>query len=145
MEIKHILIPYMGTAKDDDLLRTACKIAASFKAKISVVHVLEIPMNLPVDAEVVPGVDEANALLDHAEKVASSAGGKIDTGLLQARDAGHAIVEEAIARQASLIIMEARQRQRLVMLTLGKTTDYVLKHAPMAVWISRSPGINSET
>lgn len=145
MEIKHILVPYMGTTKDDDLLRAACKIAASFKAKISVVHVLEIPMSLPVDAETVPGVDEANALLDHAEKVASSAGGKIDTGLLQARDAGHAIVEESIARQASLIIMEARQRQRLGMLTLGRTTDYVLKHALMAVWISRSPGTISET
>lgn len=135
----------MGTSKDQDLLRAACKIAASYKAKLSVVHVLEIPMNLPVDVEDAPGAIEGNTLLDRAETLAESAGVKVQTSLLQARDAGHAIVEEAIARGVGLIIMEARQRQRLGMLTLGHTTDYVLKHAPMTVWISRSPGTISET
>ena len=141
MEIKHIIMPYLGTPKDEDLLKTVCNLANSYKGKVTVVHVLEIPMNLPVDAEEVPGSIEANEMLDKAEEIGSAAGAKVETELLQARDAGHAIVEEAISIGADLIIMEARQRQRLGMLTLGRTTDYVLKHAPMAVWISRYPAL----
>jgi len=138
MEIKHVLIPYMGTPQDEDLLRIACRVANAFKAKVSVVHVIEVPMTLPVDAENLPGFEEANEMLDKAEEVALSVGVEAETGLLQGRDAGHAIVEEAIHREVDLIFMEAHERTRLGMLTLGHTVEYVLKKAPMPVWISRS-------
>lgn len=137
MNVTHILMPYVGTEADQDLLRVTCRIARTFKAKISVVHVLEVPMALPVDAENLPGVEEANAKLDEAEDIAAAAGANATTDLLQARDAGHAIVEETISRGVDLVLMEAQQRIRLGMLSLGGTVDYVLKHAPCPVWISR--------
>lgn len=135
----------MGTSKDQELLHTVCRLAASYRARISVVHVLEIPTNLPVDVEDAPGAVEGNDILDRAEMIAESACAKVQTVLLQARDAGHAIVEEAIALGVELIIMEVRQRHWLGILALGHTTEYVLKHAPMAVWISRFPDMVSET
>lgn len=137
IDITHILIPYLGTPAEQELLKATCKIARLFKAKVSVVHVIEVPMALPVDADNLPGVEEANAVLDGAEDIAAESRASATTDLLQARDAGHAIVEEAISRGVDLIMMEAQQRMRLGMLSLGRTVDYVIKHAPCPVWISR--------
>jgi nucleotide-binding universal stress UspA family protein len=75
--------------------------------------------------------------LDQAEDIARTAGIKISTSLLQARDAGHAIIEEATERKVDLILMEARQRIKLGMLELGETVNYVMKHAKCAIWVSR--------
>ena len=138
MEVKHMLIPYAGTPDDEELLRIACRIAKAIKAKVSIAYVLEVPMALPIDAENLPGVDEANEILDKAEEVALSTGVQAETDLLQGRDAGHAIVEEAIQRDVDLIFMVAHERTRLGMLTLGRTVEYILKKSPVPVWISRS-------
>lgn len=140
MEVKHMLIPYTGTPQDEELLRIACRIAKALKAKVSIAYVIEIPMALPIDAESLPGVDEANEILDKAEEVALSLGIQAETDLLQGRDAGHAIVEEAIQRNVDVIFMVAQGRTRLGILTLGHTVEYILKRAPMPVWISRFVG-----
>ena len=138
MQPKQILMPYLGSDADKDLLQAVCRLAQAWKAKLELVHVIEVPMALPVDAPDLPGTDAANLILDQGEDAAADAGVEVETELLTARDAGHAIVEEAIAREADLVFMEGRQRVRLGMLTLGRTADYVLKHAPCTVWISRA-------
>jgi nucleotide-binding universal stress UspA family protein len=142
--VKHILVPFTGTCEEQQMLTMACALAKAYKATLSVIYVLEVPMNLPIDAETFPGVDEANAILDKAEDIARSVGYKITTDLLQARDAGRAIVQEASDRSADLILIEARQRIELGVLCLGENVDYVLKHAPCAVWVSRLPSACSQ-
>ena len=137
MNISHILLPYKGSSSEEELLRVVSRIARAFKARISVVHIIEVPMALPLDAENLPGVNEANAVLVKAEGIARSAGARVDTDVLRARDAAHAIVEEAVRRNVDLIFMEASERTRLGTITLGRTVEYVLKKAPIPVFISR--------
>jgi nucleotide-binding universal stress UspA family protein len=95
-------------------------------------------MTQPINTDAPAGVDEANSILDQAEDIAHSMGVKVKGDLLQARDAGHAIVEESVERGVDLIFMEVKQSACSGMVSLGKTVDYVLKHAPCNVWISRS-------
>jgi nucleotide-binding universal stress UspA family protein len=137
MNLTHILMPYSGTSADRELLKALCAIGRAVRARISVVCVVEVPMSLPVDAESAPGLDEGNVVLDEAEEVAAQVGGRISTVLLQARDAGHAIVEEAESCGADLIVMEARLEQGSGVVDLGRRCDYVLRHAHCPVWISR--------
>jgi nucleotide-binding universal stress UspA family protein len=138
LNITHILVPYTGQERDDALLAVAVQVARIARAKITAVHVLEVPMALPVDAAELPGTAEADAILDRAERVASDLGFEIQTEMLQAREAGPAIVESALDLGVDLIFMEAHRRRRFGLSLLGKTVEYVLKRAPCTVWVSRS-------
>ena len=63
---------------------------------------------------------------------------RLDTVLLQARDVGAAIVDEAIEREADLIICGLPFRRRFGgEFTVGRTIPYILKNAPCAVWVVR--------
>ena len=63
---------------------------------------------------------------------------KLETVLLQARDVGAAIVDEATERGADLIICGLPFRRRFGGdFAIGSTIPYVLKNAPCATWVVR--------
>jgi nucleotide-binding universal stress UspA family protein len=73
-----------------------------------------------------------------AFRSAESAHYKLETVLLQARDVGAAIVDEATERGADLIICGLPFRRRFGGdFAIGRTIPYVLKNAPCAVWVAR--------
>jgi nucleotide-binding universal stress UspA family protein len=101
------------------------------------VHVIEVPLSLPLDARLPGQEDEAEALLDDAQALVESYGVRAVTRFLRARRAGPAIVEEAKRRHAELIVLGAPRRaiegrRRL----FGDTVDYVLRESPCRVLIA---------
>ena len=60
------------------------------------------------------------------------------TRLERARSAGPAIVDEAVRRNAELIVIGAPRRgiDRAQRAVFGRTVDYVLKHAPCRVIVA---------
>ncbi len=137
MPFTNILVPIAGIPAEDEALRLACQIARQDKAKVLATHVIEVQRNLPLDSENSDKVERGEAMLDHAEKIAKSAKGTIETDLLQARSAGSALVNEATERQVDLIIVGVPYRKPLGDLQLGSTTMYILKNAPCRVWLIR--------
>ena len=63
----------------------------------------------------------------------------IEGELLQAREAGHAIVDEAMERNIDLILMGAEHKAPLGEYQMGRLTQYVLRAAPCNVWLWRHP------
>jgi nucleotide-binding universal stress UspA family protein len=60
--------------------------------------------------------------------------------LLQARDVGAALVDEASERDADLLVVGLPFRKRFGgEFAVGRTIPYVLKNAPCAVWVVREP------
>jgi nucleotide-binding universal stress UspA family protein len=103
-------------------------------------HVVEIDWTLPLDADVAGTSVEAQRVLDVAETAAEGAGLSIEPVLLQARDVGAALVDEAAERGADLLIMGLAYRRRFGGdFAIGRTIPYVLKNAPCAVWVVREP------
>jgi nucleotide-binding universal stress UspA family protein len=77
-------------------------------------------------------------VLDIAEATAEAHRYQLETVLLQARDVGAAIVDEATERDADLIICGLPFRRRFGGdFAIGRTIPYVLKNAPCAVWVIR--------
>jgi len=76
-------------------------------------------------------------LLRHAEEAASTADYKITGELLQAREAGPAIVDEARDRGVDAIVLGIGYKRLVGDFQVGRTADYVLKHAPCQVWVVR--------
>jgi len=130
---KRILVAVAGTVVDPDLIRIAVTLAKPSHAEVTAVHVIEVRWNLPLDAVLEKETERGEILLEEAVKVAEQAGGKIETELLQAREAAAAIIDTARERQADLVIVGMPFRKRLGRVYVGRTVESVYVGASCAV------------
>jgi nucleotide-binding universal stress UspA family protein len=133
MEFSKILVPVSGTTADDEVIKLACQLAKKSKAKIWTVYVLTVKRTLPLDVELKPDVEKAEAVLDHIATVAEDEGYEVETDLLQAREAGPTIVDEAVEREADLILMGVIYKRIFGQFSMGNVVPYVLQNAPCQV------------
>ena len=138
-EPKKILVLVNGNSTDSAMVALAAETARRSRGRVSAIHVIEVRRTLPLDADLPEERRHADGVLDRAEQTAEEKGIEIETEVLQARDIGTAIVEEAIEARADLVIMGIPYRRRFGEFDLGKTIPYVLKHAPCEVWVCREP------
>ena len=138
MKFNHILVPVSGIPLDEEAIELACQIVRRDKAKLLLLHVIEIQRALPLNAESMSASERAEKILEKAESIAIKAGVSAETDLLQARLAGPALVDAAIERGVDLIVMGLPYRRKPDQFYLGATTMYVLSHAPCRVWFCRA-------
>jgi nucleotide-binding universal stress UspA family protein len=137
--VRSILVPVDGSPASMDAVSLACSIARKNKGKVYAVHVIEVKRSLPLDADLAEEASNGEDVLTRAERIAAEADYKIEGELLQAREAGHAIVDEAIERGVDLILMGAEHKAPLGEYQMGRLTQYVLRAAPCNVWLWRHP------
>ena len=133
MEFNKILVPVTGTPVDDETMRLACQLAKKNKGKIWAVYVIAVKRSLPLDAEIRSETAKAEDILDHIATVAEEADYEVETDLLQAREVGPTIVDEAVERGVDLIIMGLSYKRRFGQFSLGSALPYVLQNAPCQV------------
>jgi len=129
-----------GGPSDARIIRLVAEVARHTKAQVVAVHVVEIDWTLPLDADIAGGSEEVQRVLDSAESVADEFKVTLDSVLLQARDVGAALVDEATERGADLLVIGLPYRQRFGGdFAIGRTIPYILQNAPCAVWVVRDP------
>jgi len=133
MDFKKILVPVANTPADDEAISLACSLAKKNKGEIYAVYVITVKRTLPLDAEIESEIKQAESILDHAEGVGEEWDCEINTDVLQAREAGPAIVDEAVERGVDLILMGIIYKKRFGQFSLGSVAPYVLKNAPCRV------------
>ena len=133
------LVPVTGKKADDDIVKTACVLARRSKGKVYVVHVIQVSRTLPLDAEVQPETQSGESMLANAEKIADMMDFQVETEILQAREIGPAIVDEAVERGVDMIIMDLEYKKRFGEFDMGETAPYILRNAPCRVLLWRGP------
>lgn len=133
MEFDRILVPVSGGAADAEAIRLACRLARKTKGKIWAIYVITVRRTLPLDAQLSPEISQGEQILGHAESVAEEEDYQVETDLLQAREAGPTIVDEAVEREVNLILMGIEYKKRFGQFSLGSVVPYVLKNAPCHV------------
>lgn len=136
-EATKFLVPLNGEKIDENTLRLACSLARSEKGKVYAIHVIQVKRALPLDAEIEPETEKAEEVLKRAERIGDEMDCEVLTELLQAREAGPAIVDEAVERGIALIIMAIPYKKPFGEFDLGSIVPYVLKNAPCRVLIWR--------
>lgn len=136
---KSILVPVNGSECSLHAVDFACNLAKRSRARVHVVHVIEVKRSLPLDAELVAEAQTGENILAEAEAVARKLDFEVEGDLLQARDAGHAIVDEAVERQADAIVIGVPFRRPFGEFELGKVASHVLKSAHCEVILLRMP------
>jgi APA family basic amino acid/polyamine antiporter len=167
IEYGDILVPVFGTKLDDDIVGTAGRLADAAERpgeeapKLELVHVIEVPMKLPLDARPPQDeIDKANAALERAYQVASEYETvEAGTSVIRARSIGAGIVQAARDMGVEAIVMGGEpptqikggavlggiggERPEMI----GPVTEYVLKRAPCRVLITapKSDGSRRES
>ncbi len=139
MQLKKILVPVNGTDSDEEAIKLSCRLAKKAGAKLYVTYVIQVDRTLPLDAEVRPEVDKGEQVLDSAERIIEEMDCDVETDMLQAREIGPAIVDEAIERGVDLVTLGFNYKKKFGEFTLGDIIPYVLKNAPCWVIVCRGP------
>jgi basic amino acid/polyamine antiporter, APA family len=135
LEYRNILVPLAPGRETQEALDVAARLAAERGARIVAIAVVEVPLELPLDAYLPEDEAAANRLLDEARRVGDSYGVGVIGRLARARRAGRAIVDEADRRRSEIIVMGSPRRRRARAGIFGGTTDFVLKNAPCRVMV----------
>jgi APA family basic amino acid/polyamine antiporter len=136
---KRILVPIKLGPIGEEVLATAIRLAEEHGSRISAIHVIRVPMEKPLDAEMVDEEERAEASLADAKLLAAEHGVTVDGKIVRARALGEAIVREAIADEADLVIMGSAPRWRRQSRFFSPTVDYVLRKAPPEVMVMAYP------
>jgi APA family basic amino acid/polyamine antiporter len=162
----NILVPVFGTELDDDIVSTAGRLAAASaeesdghgdETRLEVIYVLEVPLTLPLDAELPAGrEEEAQRVLERAREVGEEYENvQVESELLRARDVGAGIVAEARRRNVEAIVVGGEPPTKVrggAVLggisasrppEIGAATQYVLKKAPCRVLLTAPPEISA--
>ena len=138
-KIRSILVPVVDNPASLQAVAVAASLARQEKATLTLLHVIKVERSLPVTADMDLEAQRGEELLRRARAIAAGEARnlRIEDELLQAREAGPAIVEEAEARGADAIMMGVGWSPLLGQFEIGPTSSYVLGHASCHVWIAR--------
>jgi nucleotide-binding universal stress UspA family protein len=137
---KRAVLSLNGGPTDRLVVRMGLEFARSHGTELIALHVVEVDWRHEIDDEI-PGSQElASTVLDMAEGAAERARLAMQTELLQARDVGAALVDEAVALDADVMLLGLPYRKRRGGdFAIGRTIPYVFQNAPCAVIVVREP------
>ena len=138
LEYRNLLVPVIPGPSSDAAMDLACRLAAERRARIVALNVLEVPLDRGLTDRFPELEETADAELDEAAAVGDSYGVRVLTRLERSHAAGPAIVAEADARNAEIIVLGAPRRHLTSAQSaiFGQTVDYVLKHASCRVLVT---------
>jgi APA family basic amino acid/polyamine antiporter len=138
-EFSKILVPMKLGEIGEEMIATAVKLAQERGAAVEALHVIRVPMELPLDAELLDEEERAEASIAEAKLLGADHGVQVDGRTVRARAIGQAIVQEAQEQGADLIVLGSSPRWRRQSRFFSPTVDYVLKKAPSEVLIVAFP------
>ena len=135
---RRILVPLLDAKESERAIEIACRLAAEHGATVTALTVVEVPVTLPIDAQMLEEEAEAKQVLEVARAIADGYGVSVSVRVVRARDAGEAIVEEARRANTEIIILRAPRKRgsRRGARLFGETVDFLLKHAPCRVMVA---------
>jgi APA family basic amino acid/polyamine antiporter len=138
-EFSKILVPMKLGEIGEEMIATAVKLAEDSGAAVEALHVIRVPMELPLDAELVDQEESAEASIAEAKLLGADHGVVVEGRTVRARAIGQAIVQEAAEGGADLIVLGSSPRWRRQSRFFSPTVDYVLKKAQSEVLIVAFP------
>jgi nucleotide-binding universal stress UspA family protein len=135
---RNIVVAVTGAALDCEVVSLACMVAKTKKASVYAVYGIEVPRKLAIDADMPEHTDAANEALASAAQVGEKLHVHIEPEIIQSRNFGQSLVDEAKAHECSLVILGLPYHVGLGgNFELGETAEYALKNAHCRVWLVR--------
>jgi basic amino acid/polyamine antiporter, APA family len=138
-EFSKILVPMKLGDIGEEMVATAVKLAQERGAQVEAIHVILVPLDKPLDAEMLDEEERAAASLAEAAVLGADHGVKVEGRAVRARSIGEAIVQAAAESGADLIVLGSSPRWRRQSRFFSPTVDYVLRKARAEVLVVAFP------
>jgi len=134
------LLGLNGGPTDELIVDLACQLAKGSGAQLVAIHVIEVDWTHELSEDLASRDEQASAILDLAEGAAERNKVRLTADLLQARDVGAAIVDEAVELGVDAIVVGLPYRKKFGGdFALGTTVPYIFQNAPCQVIVVRQP------
>ncbi len=140
--LRRILVPIVDVLAAERAVELACRLGGSQKAEIILVHVMEVPLTLALDASLPVQEARAQSALDTAQFIVSQHGLPSRQHVLRRRQAAHGILEVALAEDVSVIVMSTCANPRISLNPFGRTVQEVVRKSPTEVILDQAPACN---
>jgi basic amino acid/polyamine antiporter, APA family len=145
-EFSKILVPMKLGEIGEEMVATAVKLAQERGAMVEALHVILVPLDKPLEAEMFDEQEQAAASLAEAAALGADHGVRVEGRTVRARSIGDAIVAAAEESGADLIVLGSSPRWRRQSRFFSPTVDHVLRRANAEVLIVAFPqGVLEET
>jgi APA family basic amino acid/polyamine antiporter len=134
-----ILVPMKLGDIGEEMIATAVRLAQEGASLVVALHVVRVPLDLPLDSPMHDEEERAAASIAEAQFLGADHGIEVRGSIVRSRSLGQAIVAEAERTGADLIVMGSSPRWRRQSRFFSPTVDYVLKTAPCEVLIVAFP------
>jgi basic amino acid/polyamine antiporter, APA family len=134
-----ILVPMKLGEIGEEMVATAIKLAQERAASVVAIHVIRVPLDQPLDAELFDEEERAAASLAEAAALGVDLGVEVEVRTIRARAIGDAIIAAAEESGADLIVLGSSPRWRRQSRFFSPTVDYVLRKAPAEVLVVAFP------
>ena len=142
LESARILVPVNGLPAAERTFRWACRYAKQHKAELHAVYVIEVSRDLPLGTDLGAAMAEGERILERIEDIGAEEKFKsVQAKMLQARQAGPALVQEAEERHMDLVILGAPYRRRFGNCHLGATSTYIFNNSACRVIFLREQAV----
>jgi len=138
-QFSSILVPMKLGPIGEEMVATAVKLAQERGADVEALHVIRVPLDQPLDAELDVEDDRAAASLEEARALGADHGVTVRGETVRARSIGEAIVDEATKRGVDLIVLGSAPRWRRQSRFFSPTVEYVLRKASAEVLVVAFP------
>jgi nucleotide-binding universal stress UspA family protein len=139
VEFSKILVPMKLGPIGEEMVATAVKLAQERGASVEALHVIRVPMDKPLDAELHDQEESGAASLAEAQLLGAEHGVSVHGVSVRARSIGDAIVLQAKRTDADLIVVGSSPRWRRQSRFFSPTVEHVLKKAPCEVLVVAFP------
>src|SRR2546421_511684 len=138
-EFARILVPMKLWEIGEEMVATAVKLAQERSAAVDALHVIRVPLDRSLDAELWDEEERAEASLAEAKLLGADHGVEVHGHTVRARSIGQAILDEAERLNSDLIVLGSAPRWRRQSRFFSPTVEFVLKKAPCEVLIVAFP------
>jgi basic amino acid/polyamine antiporter, APA family len=138
-EFSKILVPMKLGEIGEEMVATAVKLAQERGAAVVALHVIQVPLDQPLEAALYDKEERAAESLAEAAALGADLGVPVEGRSIRARSIGEAIVQATEETGADLIVLGSSPRWRRQSRFFSPTVDYVLRKAPAEVLVVAFP------
>jgi nucleotide-binding universal stress UspA family protein len=132
--IRTFLVGTEGRPEDERALTVLCESLDADHVRLRIVHVLTVPMTVPLDVSMPEAERRADALLRRSREIAERFGVPVETALLRGREVGACLVEDARRTRADAVCIRFRSRPApLGHYLVSSTVSVLLRASPCPV------------
>ena len=136
-QLHTVVVPVVRALSSERAVELACRLAEPQQAKIILVHVVEVPLSLPLDAAMPSQRQAGEESLAVGVTICETHELECEGSIVPARSAWEGILRVARERHADLIVVGLDAKSRRPGEELSRNVAQVVRRAPCEVLVDR--------